>query len=1352
LDVEPTDLRAGLLAVYRSLLDQNCTLSRIDSKPAFYSGHSTVHPRIPPGPFEAVWTGEIVLSDAGPISFDAFIGGDVTVVIDGITVLKGDGASATTRISSKETFNRPSGVYPLKISYQSRTDVPARLQIWWEGQGFAREPLPPWQLKHFDTEETAAWRNEKLVDSGRKLAGRFGCARCHADAFPGLTDAPPGPALTDVARRLSRPWLLNWLEDPSRLRPDAHMPSLFSADRKGFVERWLVSEYLLGPAAGKRQQAAEVNGDHRAGRLAFITLGCPACHQLPDLSSAEQLSLGRFPLVGLADRMSVDDLASFLGNPHARYPDGRMPRLPMAPSTARAIASYLLLWSKPLAIPAPAEAPTREEINAVSRRLGVRGLQAAGEALVQEKHCAACHPGLGSTTPAHIKVGVQGDEVGCLSGRTSPRFEFDTATRAALAAYRAVAAREKYPSPFEERQRLFGRSGCLQCHARDSDHPSPLEQAGSMLGGSLLESLPFQRLPRLTNPHQKYTRSHLVSAVREGVSGLRSAQYSYRMPAFGPQAETLVQALAESDGELPAGADPPSRLPADPNLATLAGPSLVGFSGYACVACHVWNGRMFSDPDPGAVGTDLTRVKDRIRRDWFDRFLENPRRCYPGTPMPGIFPHGQGATLVSVLDGDVAKQKDALWAYCVLGKDAPSPKPPPPLPVTAPNSAETPVVAQIPIRLSSGDFLESICVLYSNNDLLVYDVGTTAPHSFYTGAQLLRHVQGRLRNFTISGTPVGSGFEANPGLQLVGGTSTAPAARVLDGYDRIPNGVRIRWQARFERGTVRIAETLRVLSDNGTRHLARELRCEGVPEGSRLELRSRILGEWPVNTVASAGEVRSEIVDKVLKAAVTPNREGLAVATIRYDLPPPRPVPGAPRTNLADAGKPEGSLERPGYRAIAYPRPKLPNGEDLIMPAAIAINPRDGRVFVASWKMGELFVLVDPSGTGQSAHFENYGHGLFQDALSMFAEDDALYVLHRRNLTRISESRHDGVADRFDRVFALPHGVADTYDYGYGLVRDKTGAFVMSYAPYANTSLPGSGGALRWRPGQPPHEVAFGFRNPLGWCAGPDKEIFFTDNQGEWVATNKLSHLVEGRYYGFPNPAQRQHVSKPFAKPAVWIPYGWARSVNGVTYDASGGKFGPFAGQFILAELMYGGALIRADVEKVNGEYQGACFPFWGKGLLGPLSLAFDPKGRLWVGGITEPGWMAQPDRGALFRIDFTGEMPFEMRTIHVVPSGFRLEFTKPVTPETARDLASYQIEHYRYEYTGAYGSPELDRTRVPIERVEVRADGRSVTLTLPKLVQNRVYMISAGGVRSKDKSTLAQPTGAYTLNQVPLK
>lgn len=344
----------------------------------------------------------------------------------------------------------------------------------------------------------------------------------------------------------------------------------------------------------------------------------------------------------------------------------------------------------------------------------------------------------------------------------------------------------------------------------------------------------------------------------------------------------------------------------------------------------------------------------------------------------------------------------------------------------------------------------------------------------------------------------------------------------------------------------------------------------------------------------------------------------------------------------------------------------------------------------------------------------------------------------------------DGKADRFDRVVGLPQSVADAYDYGYGLVRDKTGQFSMTYAPHANHAMTGSGSLIRLLQGGKVEEVAYGFRNPLGWCVGTDGETYYTDNQGEWVATNKLCRIEAGKYYGFPNSAQKQHAQKPPGKTTIWVPYGWAHSINGVTCDATEGKFGPFAGQFFMAELMYGGAIIRAAVETVNGQAQGSCFPFWGKGLLGPVVLTFDPKGRLWVGSITEPGWMAQPDRGAVYRLQFTGEAFFEMREIRVRPNGFRVHFTTPVDPKLASDPAAYAVEHYRYEYTGAYGSPELDRTKVVVESAAVAPDGRWVDLTLPPLVKDRVYLVTPRGVKSAKGAGLVNPTGAYTLHEIP--
>src|SRR5205823_5587202 len=152
--------------------------------------------------------------------------------------------------------------------------------------------------------------------------------------------------------------------------------------------------------------------------------------------------------------------------------------------------------------------------------------------------------------------------------------------REALDAYLAVAPQEQSPSPVAVRQRQLERAGCVRCHQRDGSRTPPLEEIGRSLGGGFLQTIPYQRTPRLTDPHQKLTRAYLRASVREGVSGLRSADYTYRMPAFGPEAEALVQAIAEADGELPDGADPPPRPAADPTLGTLVGPEMVGAQGY----------------------------------------------------------------------------------------------------------------------------------------------------------------------------------------------------------------------------------------------------------------------------------------------------------------------------------------------------------------------------------------------------------------------------------------------------------------------------------------------------------------------------------------------------------------------------------------------------------------------------------------------------------------------------------------------------------------------------------------------------------------------------------------------------
>ena len=58
----------------------------------------------------------------------------------------------------------------------------------------------------------------------------------------------------------------------------------------------------------------------------------------------------------------------------------------------------------------------------------------------------------------------------------------------------------------------------------------------------------------------------------------------------------------------------------------------------------------------------------------------------------------------------------------------------------------------------------------------------------------------------------------------------------------------------------------------------------------------------------------------------------------------------------------------------------------------------------------------------------------------------------------------------------------------------------------------------------------------------------------------------------------------------------------------------------------------------------------------------------------------------------------------------------------------------------------ELDRTRLPVERVEVSADGRTVELTTGPLVKDRVYAITSRGIRSAKGEALVHPTERTVL------
>ena len=144
---------------------------RVDAKPAFTLGRSSPHPRIPEGPFEVVWTGAILLREPGPITFHVIAGGDVSLAIDGVEVLRGQAKTGDAELRGQRGLERGPGLYALRLRFRSLPDVPARVQLWWQGPTFAAEPIPAWRFRHVASERSPRAKDEATAAVGKASRG-----------------------------------------------------------------------------------------------------------------------------------------------------------------------------------------------------------------------------------------------------------------------------------------------------------------------------------------------------------------------------------------------------------------------------------------------------------------------------------------------------------------------------------------------------------------------------------------------------------------------------------------------------------------------------------------------------------------------------------------------------------------------------------------------------------------------------------------------------------------------------------------------------------------------------------------------------------------------------------------------------------------------------------------------------------------------------------------------------------------------------------------------------------------------------------------------------------------------------
>src|SRR5262249_46525109 len=184
--------------------------------------------------------------------------------------------------------------------------------------------------------------------------------------------------------------------------------------------------------------------------------------------------------------------------------------------------------------------------------------------------------------------------------------------------------------------------------------------------------------------------------------------------------------------------------------------------------------------------------------------------------------------------------------------------------------------------------------------------------------------------------------------------------------------------------------------------------------------------------------------------------------------------------------------------------------------------------------------------------FKKFATGL-HEALGLHVAGKEVYVVQRPELTRLVDTDGDDEVDRYETICDKWGCSGDYHEFAFGLPRDRQGTF------YVTVNVGFGGGDARKSPWRgwcvkvtPKGElvpVACGLRSPNGLNFSPEGDLFYCDNQGEWVATGKMHHIREGEWYGHP-VALRWVPESPFAGRFP------AKYESGMLYDGQKGPGG----------------------------------------------------------------------------------------------------------------------------------------------------------------------------------------------------
>jgi len=472
-----------------------------------------------------------------------------------------------------------------------------------------------------------------------------------------------------------------------------------------------------------------------------------------------------------------------------------------------------------------------------------------------------------------------------------------------------------------------------------------------------------------------------------------------------------------------------------------------------------------------------------------------------------------------------------------------------------------------------------------------------------------------------------------------------------------------------------------------------------------------------------------------------------------------------------------------GYSIEDYFAPKDNYGRDQLFEALGLSVTKDGTVVVATRSAG-LWRIVN-------GEWHLFAEGLF-DSLGVVAEDAKGLVVvagQKAELTRISDTNGDGIADKYETLFDAHSYHANYHSYMHGPVRGKDGSYYFALnlvhdgggsAYMGGGSVMGTWGgfngwAIRVLPTGKFELFSNGLRSPASVGVSPDGRVWYADNQGDFVATSKLFELKKDKFYGHPaglvdlpgmtpdSPdIKYDRVADRREKPVIMFPHNRVANSPGNPAWITQKKFGPFAGQMIIGDQTQSN-LLRVVMEKVGDVEQGSVMPFFEgleSGVMRPVFLA---DGSLLLGQ-TGRGWQAKGGKvAALQHVTWDGKtVAPQVVAMVATPDGFRLDFTQPLGNGVSESIlkTALSLESWVYRDAPDYGSPELDLHNEDAKALVVSPDRKSLSITLASTEQKtvhprqtgRIYHVKLASGTLFEANAPGEMNAYYTLHRFPEK